>query len=412
MNVLVLNVGSSSLKFDLIDINLESIASNSARRLCRGIIDKIGMTSSTIKLETIYGEAQITTAPVWDHSAAIRQMLKSLKAEADKLDNPPQIDAVGHRIVHGGEYFAQSVLISDEVVARIKDCFELAPLHNPHNLCGYELLHQALPEVPHVAVFDTAFHQTMPPHAYLYALPYSLYQKHKVRRYGFHGISHRYLIYTLERSIAKRPRAEFRAITMHLGNGCSMAAVDGGRSIDTSMGFTPLEGLVMGTRCGDVDPAVILHVIAKEEITLHEMNTMLNKFSGLTAISGTSNDVRELTRLAENGDPRALLALQTFSYRARKYVGAYLAALGGAHYIAIAGGIGENSPLVRSMIFENLGALGIQFSPESNRALGKEGGEITTPDSPVRAFVIPTDEELIIARDTVRCISANAIPPG
>jgi acetate kinase len=269
---------------------------------------------------------------------------------------------------------------------------------------------EALPNLPHVAVFDTAFHQTMPPEAFLYAIPYAMYQKHKVRRYGFHGSSHRYMIFALEKRIVNKPRSEFRAITIHLGNGCSMAAVDGGKSIDTSMGFTPLEGLIMGTRSGDVDPAAILYLIAKEEITLHETNTMLNKFSGLTALSGTSNDVRELTKLAEAKDERAQMALRAFAYRCRKYLGSYHAALGGANYIAVAGGIGENSALVRKMIFEGLDALGIQFDQERNEQIGPAGGEITKPSSPVRAFVVRTDEELVIARDTVRCVSSNSTP--
>ena len=265
-------------------------------------------------------------------------------------------------------------------------------------------MRDALPNVPHAAVFDTSFHQSMPRHAFLYALPYSVYQRHKVRRYGFHGTSHRFMTYALESRLVKRPRKEFKVITVHLGNGCSVAAIDGGRSIDTSMGFTPLEGLIMGTRCGDLDPATVLYMMGKEEISLHEMNTMMNKFSGLLGISGVSSDVRELIEEMNKGNERAALALQAFSYRVRKYIGAYHAALGGADYICFAGGIGENSPLIREMTLDGLDKFGVRLDREKNNALSGDG-EITASDSPVRAFVVATDEELVIARDTVRCIA-------
>jgi acetate kinase len=408
MKVLVLNVGSSSVKFEVIETSLEAIDNNTEQKLGRGLIDKIGMTSATVKFTRPGAEPFVDTPPIWDHAAAIKQVIKLLThPEHGILKDASEIEAVGHRIVHGGEYFSASVLIDEEVAAKIKDCFELAPLHNPHNLKGYQVMHALMPDVPHVAVFDTSFHQTMPRHAFLYALPYSVYQKHKVRRYGFHGTSHRYMIFSLERRFVKRPRAEFKAITVHLGNGCSVAAVDGGKSQDTSMGFTPLEGLIMGTRCGDIDPAVVLYLMGKEEISMHEMNTMMNKFSGLQGLSGCSNDVRELTEQMQKGNERAELALRAFAYRTRKYVGAYHAALGGANYIAFAGGIGENSVVVREMILENLEPLGIHLDKERNRNVPQGGGEITKDGSPVRAFVIPTDEELVIARDTVRCIARS-----
>ena len=272
---------------------------------------------------------------------------------------------------------------------------------------GYNLMKEALPNVPHVAVFDTSFHQTMPKHAYLYALPYSTYQKHKVRRYGFHGTSHRFMVYSLEQRFMKKPRNEFKCITVHLGNGCSITAVDKGKSVDTSMGFTPLEGLIMGTRCGDIDPALVLFLMAQEEISLNEMNTMMNKYSGLIGISGISNDVRELTEHMEKGNDRAELALKAFAYRVRKYIGSYMAALGGCDCIAFTGGIGENSVLIREMVTEGLDQMGIQLDRERNKAVPHGGGEITKDGSPVRVFAIPTDEELVIARDTIRCIAAN-----
>jgi acetate kinase len=406
MKVLVLNVGSSSVKFELIETSLDAIDQDAEQKLGRGLIDKIGMTTSTAKFQVPGKPAVVTTPPIWDHSSAIRHIVKMLTdPETGAVKDPSEIDAVGHRIVHGGEYFSKSVLIDDDVAAKVRECFELAPLHNPHNLKGYELMKEVLPDVPHAAIFDTSFHQTMPKHAYLYALPYSSYTKHKIRRYGFHGTSHRFRVFSLEKKFIKKPRAEFKCITVHLGNGCSIAAVNGGKSIDTSMGFTPLEGLIMGTRCGDLDPAVVLYLMAKEEISLHEMNTMMNKFSGLSGISGTSNDVRELITEMEGGNDRAELALRAFSYRTRKYIGAYHAALGGADYIVFAGGIGENSPLIRTMVLEGMDKMGIVIDPAKNEKIPHGGGEITAANSPVRVFVVPTDEELVIARDTVRCLA-------
>ncbi|OPZ05809.1 MAG: Acetate kinase [candidate division BRC1 bacterium ADurb.BinA364] len=288
-------------------------------------------------------------------------------------------------------------------MSQIRDCIELAPLHNPHNLKGYNIASQLLPGVPHAAVFDTAFHQTMPPRAYIYGLPYVLYPRHGIRRYGFHGTSHRYLIFRLEK-LHQRPRADFKAVTIHLGNGCSMAAVRGGRSIDTSMGFTPLEGLLMGTRSGDMDPAILLHVMAKEELSLHEANTMLNKHSGLIGISGVSNDMRELEAEAAKGNERALLAIDIFCYRVRKYIAAYAAALEGADFIAFTAGIGSNSSLIRAKSCEGLEFMGVKIDPERNTAFNGGEGRISTDDSKIEVWVIPTDEELVIARDTVRAI--------
>ena len=405
MKVLVLNVGSSSVKFELIETSLDAIENQTEKKIGRGLIEKIGMTTATVKFKSPDKPDHISMPPIWDHQSAIKQVMKLLTdPETGVINDIAEIDAVGHRIVHGGEYFSNSVLIDEEVAAKIRDCFELAPLHNPHNLKGYDIMQEVLPNIPHAAVFDTSFHQSMPKHAFLYALPYSVYQRHKVRRYGFHGTSHRFMTYSLESRLVNRPREEFKVITVHLGNGCSVAAVDGGRSIDTSMGFTPLEGLIMGTRCGDLDPAVVLYMMAKEEISLHEMNTMMNKFSGLLGLSGTSSDVRELIEEMNAGNERALLALQAFAYRVKKYIGSYHAALGGTDYICLAGGIGENSPLIREMVLEGMEKLGIKLDKEKNNNL-KGDGEITTDDSPVRVYMVATDEELVIARDTVRCIA-------
>jgi len=406
MKVLVLNVGSSSVKFELIDTSLEAIQAGTERKLGRGLVDKIGATTSTVKFQAP-GKAQFQdekTIP--DHAAAIQEVLKLLTdPETGAIKDTNEIEAVGHRVVHGGEYFTQSTLLDEDALEKIKECFELAPLHNPHNYRGIRLMQQALPNVPHVAVFDTSFHQTMPKYAFIYALPYEIYQKYRIRRYGFHGTSHRYMTYAIETRFAKRPRKEFKAITVHLGNGCSIAAVDRGRSIDTSMGFTPLEGLIMGTRCGDIDPAIILYLMAKESQSVSEMNTVLNKFSGLKGISGVSNDMRELIKAMQEGNERATLAVKAFCYRVRKYIGAYHAALSGADYIAFAGGIGENSALVRELILEDLEKLGIVLDRGKNNTVGGKGGEITADDSPIKAFVVPTDEELVIARDTVRAIA-------
>lgn len=414
MKVLVLNVGSSSVKFELIETSLEAIENNTEQKLGRGLIDKIGMSTSNVKFGVPGRTPFATSKPVPDHATAIREVITLLTdPDIGSIKSSDEIHAVGHRIVHGGEYFSQSVEITENVAERIRECFDLAPLHNPHNMKGFEQMRDILPNVPHVAVFDTAFHQSLPKHAFLYALPYSVYQKYKVRRYGFHGTSHRYMIYALEKKFVKRPRAQFKAITVHLGNGCSISAVDGGKSIDTSMGFTPLEGLIMGTRCGDIDPAVVLYLLGKDDNTAMDVNQMMNKFSGLAGMSGISNDVRELTAAMEKGNEQAELALRAFAYRVRKYIGSYMAALNGADYICFAGGIGENSSLVRQMVLEKMDGLGVRVDFERNRALGSTGGEISSDGSPVRVFVVPTDEELVIARDTVRCICKVPNPgPG
>ncbi len=305
--------------------------------------------------------------------------------------------------MHGGERFSSSVVIDSDVEQDIQNCAELAPLHNPNNLRGYFVARKIMPQVPQVAVFDTAFHQSMPDHAYMYGLPYSYYRRYHIRRYGFHGTSHRYVAFRY-RKIFNKQREAVNLITAHLGNGCSMAAIEKGQSIDTSMGFTPQEGLLMGTRCGDIDPAALFYIMSKDELTLHDMSTLLNKFCGLYGISSESNDMRELIAASARGNSQAKLAIEVFCYRIKKYIGAYMAALGHVDGLVFTGGIGENSAEIRAQACAGLVAMGVRIDPESNEAiLGKEG-EISTPDSRIRVMVIPTNEELLIARDTFRAV--------
>ena len=323
-----------------------------------------------------------------------------------EIDSVGQIEAVGHRVVHGGERFTHSTRIDDEVRRELEDLIELAPLHNPHNLRGIAAARAALgPGVPQVAIFDTAFHHSLPDVAYLYAIPYQLYRRHRVRRYGFHGTSHRYVAYRY-RQLTGRSREQTRIITLHLGNGASACAIAGGDSVDTSMGFTPLEGLVMGTRSGDIDPAILDFVSAKEGLTLHELDSMLNKQSGLLGLSGLTADMRELlAEEAEHGDRRARLAVDLFCYRVKKYLGAYLAAMNGADAIVFAGGIGENSPDVRARICTGMDWLGIALDPEKNASITGTEGRVDRDGSRLELWVIPTDEELLIARDTWRIVT-------
>ncbi|HEX8141514.1 MAG TPA: acetate kinase [Pyrinomonadaceae bacterium] len=408
MNVLVLNCGSSSVKFQLIATDLERIAQNTDRRLARGVLERIG-GQAIITLGAEGHAPQRTTAPLRDTRAAVELILRWACAEdsgISEVKSVADVHAVGHRVVHGGERFTHSVLITDEVLRGIEDCIELAPLHNPANLKGIMAAREVFGTgLPQAAVFDTAFHQTLPDEAYLYALPYQLYRRHRIRRYGFHGTSHRYVAYRY-RQLLDIPRERTNVITMHLGNGCSAAAIRAGDSVDTSMGLTPLEGLVMGTRAGDIDPAIIDFIMAKEGLTSQEAETLLNKQSGLLGISGLTNDMRELLDEAhENDDRRARLAIAIFCYRARKYIGAYLAAMGGADAIIFTGGIGENSAEVRAAICRGLEWMGLELDAERNGAhTGGREGLISRDGARLAAYVIPTDEELLIARDTVRCV--------
>jgi acetate kinase len=409
MNILVLNCGSSSVKFQLIATDLDQIANNTDRRLARGNIERIG-GEAIVTLEATGHEPMRSTAALRDTQAAVEFIIRwacSPESGISELKGIADIHAVGHRVVHGGERFTHSVLITDEVLRGIEDCIDLAPLHNPTNIKGILAAREVFGSgLPAVAVFDTAFHQTLPEHTYLYALPYQLYRRHRIRRYGFHGTSHRYVAYRY-RQIRGIARDETNVITLHLGNGCSIAAIRAGDSVDTSMGLTPLEGLVMGTRSGDIDPAIVDFVAAKEGLTSQEVETLLNKQSGLLGISGLTNDMRELlAEASENNDRRARLAIEIFCYRARKYIGAFLAAVGGADAIVFTGGIGENSAEVRTKICAGLEWMGVKLDAERNaRHCNGCEGLITSDDSTVAVYVIPTDEELLIARDTVRCVT-------
>ena len=408
MIVLVLNAGSSSLKFQLVRTDLLCIANHLDEKLARGTIERIGGEA----VFTLRGRGDAVSrgsAPMRDLRAAVEYIVTWLASEESGrvIGAVGEIQAVGHRVVHGGERFQRSVRIDDAVLRGMEDMIELAPLHNPHNLKGVAAARAVLgAELPNVAVFDTAFHHTLPEKAYLYAIPYQLYRRHKVRRYGFHGTSHRYVAYRW-RELTLVSREATRIITLHLGNGCSACAIDQGNSVDTSMGFTPLEGLVMGTRSGDLDPAVLEFLGEKEGLSPTGVDSLLNKNSGLLGLSGLTNDMRELLAEAhENNDRRARLAIDIFCYRARKYIGAYLAVLGGADAILFAGGIGENAPEVRSQICRGLEWAGIEIDDEANaRMVGGVEGRITTHSSRLAVWVIPTDEELLIARDTFRVVT-------
>lgn len=411
MNVLVLNCGSSSVKFQLIATDLERIDHDADKRLAHGLIERLG--GAGIVTFTAEGHApQRSAEPVRDTRAAVEMILRWAVSEESgvaEIGSVADIHAVGHRVVHGGEQFTKSVLINDEVLRGIEDCIDLAPLHNPANIQGIVAARSALGvALPQVAVFDTAFHQTLPDYAFLYALPYQLYRRHRIRRYGFHGTSHRYVAYQY-RKLRGITRDDTNIITLHLGNGCSIAAIKGGNSIDTSMGFTPLEGLVMGTRSGDLDASIVDFITAKEGLSSREVESLLNKQAGLLGISGLTDDMRELLAEAhEHNDRRARLAIEIFCYRARKYIGSYLAAMNGAESIVFTGGIGENSAEIRERICSELDWCGIELDAELNAGHGSgKNGRISADKSRVAVYVIPTNEELLIARDTVRVVSGR-----
>jgi acetate kinase len=416
MNILVLNCGSSSLKFQLIQTDLERIAQNADRRLAHGLIERIG--GAAVLTFTAEGQTpERSAAPIRDIRTALDQVLRWISSDTSNIEginSLSDIDAVGHRVVHGGEYFSQSVLIDEQVLRGIDDCIELAPLHNPANIKGIQACREIFGKaLPQAAVFDTAFHQTLPEKAFLYAIPYQFYRRHKIRRYGFHGTSHRYVAYRY-RTINNIPREAVDIITLHLGNGCSIAAIKGGKSIDTSMGLTPLEGLVMGTRSGDLDAAILEYISAKEGLSIHEVEMLLNKQSGLLGISGLTNDMRELlAETEESGDRRARLAIEIFCYRVSKYIGGYLAAMNGADALVFAGGIGENSARIRALICAQLNWLGVALETDRNESMtGGREGVISTDDSRFRAWVIPTNEEVLIARDTLRLIHTDGKNPA
>lgn len=397
MNILVINCGSSSLKFQLIN-------SDSEQCIAKGLCERIGIEGSMITYAPAGGEKEKTVTPMPDHTEAIRLVLEALtNPKTGVVKSLDEIGAVGHRIVHGGEKFAASTVITDEVMATIEECNDLAPLHNPANLIGINACKKLMPSTPMVGVFDTAFHQTMPEEAYMYGLPYEYYQKYKIRRYGFHGTSHSYVSKKAAEVLGQKYE-DLKIIVCHLGNGASVSAVKNGKCVDTSMGLTPLEGLIMGTRSGDIDPAIIEFLAHKENMSIDEVMTVLNKKSGVYGLSDNlSSDFRDLEDGFHKGDANAIRTMKTYCYRVAKYIGSYVAAMNGVDVICFTAGVGENAPLVRSMVCEYLGYLGIKIDEEAN---GKRGEDIaiTTADSKVKVMVIPTNEELAIARETVRLV--------
>jgi acetate kinase len=413
MNVLVLNSGSSSLKFQVIATDLERIKQHTDDRICRGEIEGIG-GEAIIHVRRRTQPAETFTAPLRDISAALDYLVRYIASDRSGLSeikSTADLHAVGHRVVHGGELFKESALIDEHVLKGIEDCIDLAPLHNPNNIKGILAARELLgKDVPQVAVFDTSFHHSLPEQAYLYALPYHLYRRHRIRRYGFHGTSHRYVAFRY-RALRGLTREQTNIITLHLGNGCSAAAIKAGFSVDTSMGMTPLEGLVMGTRSGDLDPAIVGFIARKEGLSASDVDTLLNTQSGLLGISGLTNDMRELqAELKEHDDRRVRLAIEIFCYRARKYIGAFLAAMGGTDAVVFTGGIGENSPEVRSRICTGMEWACLRIDAAKNQETVGREGKISTEDSKLLAYAIPTDEELLIARDTVRVILGEPHP--
>lgn len=399
MNVLVINAGSSSIKYQLLNAATGEV-------MAKGGAERIGLNDALIKHTCNGAEAITLPVDMPNHRVAVQAVLTVLtSAEHGVLKSMSDIDAVGHRVVHGGEKFSTSVLITPEVKRAIRGCFDLAPLHNPPNMTGIEACEEAMPGVPQVAVFDTAFHQTMPPKAYMYALPYELYEKLAIRRYGFHGTSHGY-VSRRAADILGKPYDSLKIITCHLGNGSSIAAVRHGKCVDTSMGLTPLAGLCMGTRCGDIDPAIVTFLMEKEDLDAHQVDDLMNKKSGVFGISGVSSDFRDLYVAAGEGHKRASLALDMFKYQCRKLIGAYAAAMGGVDVVVFTAGIAENTADIRLGACEGLGYMGIQIDPYRNAAIRGREALVSTDESPVKVLVVPTNEELAIAKETARICGA------
>ncbi len=399
MKILVINAGSSSLKYQLLN-------SDNGDVLAKGLCERIGIDGHLKHTPNNGKEVFNEDVAMPTHAEAIEKVLELLvSADHGVISSAKEIDAVGHRVVHGGEKFASSVMIDEQVMDAIRECIPLAPLHNPANIIGIEACRKVMPGVPMVAVFDTAFHQTMPPKAYIYPLPYEYYEEDKVRRYGFHGTSHRFVTQEAAKMLGK-PIEEVKLISCHLGNGSSVAAVDGGKSVDTSMGFTPLAGVAMGTRCGDLDPAILEYLMNKHGLTMSEMQTVLNKKSGVQGISGVSSDFRDLDATAAEGNPRSRLALDVFCYGVSKYIGAYAAAMGGVDAVIFTAGVGENGPDTRALICEKLGFMGIALDAEANKARGK-AVDATAAGAKVKTLIIPTNEELMIAMDTAAIVAGK-----
>ena len=396
MKILVLNCGSSSVKYQLFDMLDESV-------LAKGLVERVGMSDAILTHQPTGREKFQQVEAILEHTAAIKVVLSALThPQHGVIKTAQEIHAIGHRVVHGGEKFSASVIIDRDVKDAVKEFIDLAPLHNPPNLKGILAAEEAMPGIPQVAVFDTAFHATLPPYAYLYGLPYTLYDRYRIRRYGFHGTSHKFVAQRTAQFL-QQDITTLKIITCHLGNGASITAVDRGKSVDTSMGFTPLEGLIMGTRSGDIDPAIIQFVMGKEEISIGEIDAMLNKHSGMIGISGVSSDMRDIQTQADAGNKRAQLALDIYAYRIRKYIGAYAAAMNGVDAIVFTAGVGENHVPCRKAICQHLGYLGAEFDAARNEIKGGER-EISTPTSKVKLLVIPTNEELMIARETLELV--------
>jgi len=401
MIVLVLNAGSSSIKYQLYDVEKKEV-------LAKGMVDKIGMADSYLLNKRIDGDEVKLEGEIVDHQAGIEYVLGVLVSKKHgSILNLEDIGAVGHRVVHGGESFQSSAMINEQVIEKIKACISLAPLHNPPNLKGIEAVTELLPDTPQVAVFDTAFHQTMPKSAYMYAIPYSLYKKYGLRRYGFHGTSHQY-VSRRACEIINVNYQDQKIITCHLGNGASITAIKNGNSVDTSMGLTPVEGMIMGTRSGDLDLGVLTYIMDKEELGVKEANTLINKHSGILGISGVSSDMREVERAAEDGNSRARLALEMYDYRIIKYIGSYAAAMSGVDIIVFTGGIGENASRLRESVCKRFGFLGLEFDSEANKDLRGREAVISKANSKINVLVVPTNEELVIAQETLKVLAKKS----
>ncbi len=398
MKILVLNCGSSSVKYKLLDMETK-------QELGSGGVEKIGMKGSFLKHNRMDGQKVILEGEILEHQIAVEYILGVLtSAKHGAIQSLEEINAVGHRVVHGGEKFNSSVLIDDEVIKKIVECIDIAPLHNPPNLAGIRAINELLPDVPQVAVFDTAFHQSMPDYAYMYGIPYSLYKKYGIRRYGFHGTSHRFVSHRACEFLGLNYH-KTKIITAHIGNGASIAAIENGKSVDTSMGFTPIEGLMMGTRSGDVDLGVVTYIMEKEMISSAGASTLFNKHSGVLGVSGISSDMRDIDNAIAEGNERAKLALNMYEYRIKKYIGSYIAALSGVDVLVFTGGVGENQSHVRESVCSSLGFMGLKIDNELNAASRGQEVLLSTPDSTVKVVVIPTDEEFMIASDTLHIIN-------
>ena len=395
MKILVLNCGSTSIKYQLLDMRDETV-------LAKGLVDKIGISGSYLKFDNANGETLRLEGEILDHKSGIEYLIGVMTHPEDGcLKTLEELYAVGHRVVHGGEAFKESVIISDKVIEKIEECVSIAPLHNPPNLKGIYAIQEMLSDTPQVAVFDTAFHHTIPPHAYMYGSPYSIYSKYGIRRYGFHGISHSYVAQRGAQA-AQKELENSRIITCHLGGGASVTAIKNGKSVDTSMGFTPVEGLIMGTRSGDIDAGAILYLAQKEKLNAHSMSNLLNKHSGVLGISGLSSDMRDIEEAVQEGtNERATLAWNMFAYRVRKYIGSYMATLGGLDLLIFTGGVGENSPIMREVILSDMERMGIELDTQANAAVRGKVAKVSTNKSAIETWVIPTNEELMIARETL-----------